>query len=106
MAPSLTGRCGVSPQRWGGGNNVPPGEEASSPPKISKHLDLLGALARSALTALRGLAYDPDHESMSKISKNESNRLNLSRLVAAVFAVDFGSLWWTPDSFWQTPPAP
>jgi hypothetical protein len=53
------------------------------------------------LTALRGLAYDPAHESMSKISQNESNRLNLSRLVAAVFAVDFGSLWWTPDFLWQ-----
>ena len=38
---------------------------------------------------------------MGKISQKEATRLNLSRLVAAVFAVDFGSLWWVPDFLWR-----
>jgi len=37
---------------------------------------------------------------MTAISQQEAQRLRLSRLVATVFAVDFGSLWWVPDGLW------
>lgn len=33
-------------------------------------------------------------------SQQNAARLRLSRFVAAVFAVDFGSLWWVPDFLW------
>jgi hypothetical protein len=38
---------------------------------------------------------------MAIISKQDADRLRLSRFVAVVFAVDFGSLWWVPDDLWQ-----
>ncbi|MCP5538388.1 MAG: hypothetical protein H7A51_19410 [Akkermansiaceae bacterium] len=37
---------------------------------------------------------------MSKLSQKESNSIRLHRLVATVFGVDYGSLWWVPDQFW------
>jgi hypothetical protein len=38
---------------------------------------------------------------MNSLSQQEATRLRLYHLVATVFGVDFGSLWWTPDSLWQ-----
>ncbi len=34
-------------------------------------------------------------------SQQDADRLRLSRFVAAVCGVDFGSLWWVPDDLWQ-----
>lgn len=38
---------------------------------------------------------------MSRISQQESDSLRLHRLVATVIGVDYGSLWWVPDTLWQ-----